>query len=75
MSSTISTVITARVPNEQADAVRQIAEEYGTTVTAAVRVLLNHSLRDLQGDAMADRDDPEVNVLELPEDELFCGRR
>jgi hypothetical protein len=50
MSSTISTVITARVPNEQAEAVRQVAARYGTTTTAAVRVLIGHSLRDLQGE-------------------------
>jgi DNA polymerase III epsilon subunit-like protein len=37
----------ARVPNEQADIVRQVADEYGATITQTIRVLLNHSLRDL----------------------------
>lgn len=48
MSSTITKVLTARLPNAEADAVRQIAEDYGTTVTATVRVLIGHSLRDLK---------------------------
>jgi antitoxin component of RelBE/YafQ-DinJ toxin-antitoxin module len=54
MPSTITKVLTARLPNAEADAVRAVAKDYGVTVTAAMRVLLNHSLRDLQGEGVGD---------------------
>lgn len=47
MGSTLTTVLAARLPNDEAATVRDLANQYGVTVTQAIRVLLNHSLRDL----------------------------
>jgi hypothetical protein len=57
MGSTLTTVLAARLPNDEAATVRDLANQYGVTVTQTIRVLLNHSLADLVGEpAKADSD-------------------
>jgi hypothetical protein len=58
MGSTLTTVLAARLPNDEAATVRDLANQYGVTVTQTIRVLLNHSLADLHGEpAKADSDE------------------
>lgn len=55
MSSSVTQVIAARLPNDDAAAVRQIAQANGVTVTDTIRALIARGL-ELKSDA----DDPFV---------------